>query len=39
MLKDGKQLESEQDNLTELNQQAAVFAEKRVPLLKALGVL
>ena len=39
MLKDGKQLESEQDNLTELNQQAAVFAEKRVPVLKVLGVL
>ena len=39
LMRDGKQLESADDNLAELNQQAMAFSEKRVPILKALGVL
>jgi len=39
LMRDGKQLESADDNLAELNQQAMAFSEKRIPILKALGVL
>jgi hypothetical protein len=38
LLKDGKPIESLEDNLAELNQQAKLFAEKQLPILKALGV-
>ncbi len=39
LLKDGKAVESAEDNLAELNRQAAEFAEKRLPILKALQVI
>jgi hypothetical protein len=38
LLKDGKPIESLEDNLAELNHQAKLFAEKQLPILKALGV-
>jgi hypothetical protein len=36
MLKEGQVLESEEDNLAELNMLAQVFADKQLPILKAL---
>ena len=38
LLKDGKTLETPEDNLAELTRQATEFAEKRLPILKALQV-
>ena len=38
IVKDGKPLESAADNLAELSAQASQFAEKQLPILKALGV-
>ncbi len=38
VLKDGKALEVVEDNIAELTTQATDFAEKRLPILKALGV-
>lgn len=38
LLKDGKTLETPEDNLAELTRQAIEFAEKRLPILKALQV-
>jgi hypothetical protein len=38
LLKDGKPIESLEDNLAELNRMAALFTEKQLPILKALGV-
>jgi len=38
IVKDGKPLETAQSNLFEINQQAEVFAEKRLPILIALGI-
>jgi hypothetical protein len=38
LLRDGKPMEKPEDNLAELASQARVFAEKRLPILKALGV-
>jgi hypothetical protein len=38
ILKDGKQLEGEAENIAELGEQATLFDEKHVPILKALGV-
>ncbi|WPL20204.1 hypothetical protein [Thiorhodovibrio frisius] len=38
-LKEGKAIESEEENRAELNKQAEVFAAKRLPMLKALGVV
>lgn len=38
ILKDGKALETPDENLAELTGQAKAFAEKRLPILKALGV-
>ena len=38
LLKDGKTLETLEDNLAELNRQATEFAEKRLPILKALQI-
>lgn len=38
LVKDGKTLESAEDNLAELNRQATEFAEKRLPILKALQI-
>ncbi len=39
ILKDGKALDTPEENLAELAQQAQEFAEKQLPLLKALGVV
>ena len=39
LIKDGKAIQSEEENLAELNKQAKEFSEKRLPILKALGVL
>jgi len=39
LLKEGKTLESAEENLAELNQQARDFAEKHLPILKALQVV
>lgn len=39
LLKEGKTLETSEDNLAELTQQANAFAEKRLPILKALQLL
>ena len=39
ILKDGKALDTPEENLAELGQQAQEFAEKQLPLLKALGVV
>lgn len=38
IIKDGKQLEAAEENLAELNAQAQVFAEKQLPILKALQI-
>jgi hypothetical protein len=38
LLKDGNVLETAEDNLAELTSQATVFAEKQLPILKALGI-
>ncbi len=38
ILKDGKAIESPEDNLAELSRQAEEFAAKRLPILEALGV-
>jgi hypothetical protein len=38
IVKDGKPLETAEQNLAELTEQAIVFAEKQIPLLKALGI-
>ena len=38
LLKDGKTLESAEENLAELTRQASEFAEKRLPILKALQI-
>jgi hypothetical protein len=38
VLKEGKTLDTAEANLAELNAQAAEFAEKRLPILKALGI-
>jgi hypothetical protein len=38
LLKDGKALDTAEENLAVLIQQATAFAEKRLPLLKVLGV-
>jgi hypothetical protein len=38
LVKDGKQLETAEENIGELKQQAAAFADKRRPILKALGI-
>ncbi len=38
IVKEGKQLESAEENIAELTQLAGVFNEKRRPLLKALGI-
>ena len=37
-MKEGKALESAEDNLTELTAQAQAFADKHLPVLKALQV-
>lgn len=39
LIKDGKTIESEEENVKELNRQANDFATKRIPILKALGVV
>jgi hypothetical protein len=39
IIKDGKTLEVAEQNVDELSKQAAEFADKRLPVLKALGVL
>jgi len=38
LLKDGKAIESAEENLTTLNQQAQEFSEKRLPILQKLGI-
>jgi hypothetical protein len=38
-VKEGKTLETDEQNLAELNEQARVFGEKQVPVLRALGVV
>lgn len=38
VVKDGKTLETMEENLAELNQQAAAFAEKQLPILRALQI-
>lgn len=38
ILKEGKPLDSDQDNLAELNAQALVFVDRQLPILKALGI-
>ena len=38
IIKDGKALESAEDNLNELNAQAGAFATKRLPVLRALQI-
>ena len=38
IVKEGKTLETAEENLAELTAQAATFAEKQLPILKALGV-
>ena len=39
LLKDGKALTTPEENLAELNEQANVFAQKQLPILKALQVI
>jgi hypothetical protein len=39
IIKDGKPLESDEENLAELAQQAQAFSAKRLPLLSKLGVV
>lgn len=38
IIKDGKTLETPEDNIAELTAQATVFADKQLPILKALGI-
>ena len=38
LMKDGKPMEKAEDNVAELSRQATEFAEKRLPVLKALGI-
>jgi hypothetical protein len=38
-LKEGKTLETDVENLAELNEQAGRFEKKQVPVLKALGMV
>lgn len=38
LVKEGKTLEAEADNLTELTTQATAFADKQLPILKALQI-
>ncbi len=38
LVKDGKQLQTHDENIAELTHQATVFSEKRRPILKALGI-
>jgi hypothetical protein len=38
IVKEGTPLEAEDDNLAELTSQAQAFAEKQLPILKALGI-
>ena len=38
LIKDGKTLETAEDNLAELTAQAHAFADKQLPILKALGI-
>ncbi len=39
MVKEGKTLETDEENLAELKEQGQKFGEKQVPVLKALGVV
>lgn len=39
IIKDGKTLETADENLTELMEQANTFAEKQLPILKVLGIV
>jgi hypothetical protein len=39
LVKEGRTLETEEENLAELNEQARKFGEKQVPVLRALGVV
>ena len=38
MLKDGKAMETAEEHLAELTTQAQTFADKQLPILKALGI-
>ncbi|MDP2815267.1 MAG: hypothetical protein Q8O19_01140 [Rectinemataceae bacterium] len=38
IVKEGKTLETPEENLAELNEQATIFAEKQLPILKALQI-
>jgi len=38
IVKEGKTLESTEDNLAELTNRAQIFAEKKLPILKALQI-
>ena len=38
LVKEGKTLETPEDNVAELTAQAKVFADKQLPILKALGI-
>jgi hypothetical protein len=39
LVKEGKAMESAEDNLAELTSQAQTFADKQLPILKALQIL
>jgi hypothetical protein len=39
LVKEGKTLDTDEQNLAELNEQARTFGEKQVPVLRALGVI
>jgi hypothetical protein len=39
LVKEGRTLETDEENLAELTEKALGFAEKQVPVLKALGVV
>jgi hypothetical protein len=38
LIKDGKMIEADEDNLAELTEQAKGFAQKQLPIFKALGI-
>ena len=38
LIKDGKMIEADADNLAELTEQAKVFAQKQLPIFKALAI-
>ena len=38
LIRDGKRLETDKDNLAELKEQGKVFIEKMLPVLKTLGI-